>query len=314
MILARIAAAHDEQQRHLGSSPGEVAQELQGRRLGPMQIVEHENQRHARRKAADKIGHGLEDEESLGRVVRIRRCRRLDPGSQLRRDAQQLAPALRDVRRQQLDRCAVHACAHDTAERLQRDGRLVAPPVDDRGPASPSNVRDANSPSNDVFPMPGSPLTITQRRPESVGQLPSSASSSSSSATRPTNATSRATAAGDGDGNESSRSVASQSGSRSPSGSMPSQPVATRRSIATRSADGSVPTSSARNVRYSWNVRSASARRPQPASARISRPRRAFTQRVRRDLAVEPGNGVRRAAAGDQLGARSRRTRRRGSR
>ena len=55
--------------------------------------------------------------------------------------------------------------------------------------------------------------------------------------------------------------------------SMPSQPVATRRSMRTTSGDGSVPNSSIRSDRYCWNARSASACRPALASARISSPR-----------------------------------------
>ena len=110
--------------------------------------------------------------------------------------------------------------------------------------------------------MPGSPLSTTPRNPEPRNRASSSASVSSSFACGRRSEHRAPTRSGAGSRPRSIGARAAESESGSVSVSMPSQPVATRRSMRTTSGEGSVPSSSMRSDRYCWNARSASAWRP----------------------------------------------------
>ena len=148
--------------------------------------------------------------------------------------------------------------------------------------------------------MPGSPLSTTPRRPELRTSASSSANAPSSFA-RPTKRASCANALGSGTVNASVGARTGESESGSVSVSMPSQLVATRRSIRTTSGEGSVPSSSMSSDRYCWNARSASAWRPALARARIKSPRELSRYGCRGDLGFEHRDHVCRPARRDQL-------------
>ena len=74
-VLTGFAAARDNENRCVGQRVRDVTQHQQRRRLGPLEVVEHQHERPRRRDATEEIGRGLEHEESLGGVVGGRRIR-----------------------------------------------------------------------------------------------------------------------------------------------------------------------------------------------------------------------------------------------
>ena len=67
-----LAVGADEQRPPRRGRAHEVAQQLQRRPVGPVQVVEHEHDRRLRADLADQRGHGVEEAEALGVGLRRR--------------------------------------------------------------------------------------------------------------------------------------------------------------------------------------------------------------------------------------------------
>ena len=71
-VLLGVAERGHDEHRGVDQRAGEVAEQEQRRGLGPVQVVEDEDQRAAGREPAQEVGHRFEELVALGRVVAAR--------------------------------------------------------------------------------------------------------------------------------------------------------------------------------------------------------------------------------------------------
>ena len=129
-MLARIAATQDQQYRCVDQRAREVTKQQQRGRFGPLEIVEHQDQRSRHRDPAQQVGCRLEREEPLGRVVGVGWCRRRrDPRRERRTDAEQLTAVSRDVFGDDAGRGVFDDRGKHAPERLEGCTGLVASSV-----------------------------------------------------------------------------------------------------------------------------------------------------------------------------------------
>ena len=249
-----VAVAGDDEHGRVDQGPAEVSEQEQRGGLGPVEVVEDQGQRAARRDPAEEVGDRLEQLVALGGVVAGERRRRPEAVRQARGDALELAPAPLAV----LLEHARAARARPASARMLRNGSS--------GTAAPSAQRPnattlppcwcwarANAASNVVLPIPASPPSSAVRiEPDRAATR--SDSSQVISRCRPMRAGASANSPGSGTsttgdlpGPPSGRARCRDRRDR-----RADPPAATRRSIERTSADGSVPVSSARKVRYAW--------------------------------------------------------------
>ena len=159
-----VAVRAEHEQPLLRREARDVAQHRDGAAVRPVQVVEHEHDRRARRQRDQELRDGIEQAEAL--LVRLQR-RRLRRCPAAARAAP--APAARSAARRSR---GLRAAASGSASRGVVRDRLGERPVRRRplaleaaAPAAPSRRRAraarANSSHVRVLPMPGSPTSIT---------------------------------------------------------------------------------------------------------------------------------------------------------
>ena len=115
------------------SASREVTEQQERRRLGPLQVVEHQHQGSDSRDPTQQVARRFEREKTLGCVVGLSGCRRRRyPFRQRRADAKQLTAVPRDVFGHDARGRVLDARGEDAPERLQRCPGLVATPVRNR--------------------------------------------------------------------------------------------------------------------------------------------------------------------------------------
>ena len=274
-----VRARRREEQHALGRRRAhEVPEQLERRAVGPVQVVEHDEQRRVARDLDEQRRDRVEQAQPLRRRTPCRAaCRPRRPtgapnsGSsdpELRRArAEPRRPAARATRRR-----PSRAASARTA------GRAPAPPRRSGRRARRRRRRARAPPSSAasrVLPIPASPASTTSPRPPAGRARPTRRCRTAASAARPTNSW-RLRAASSGAGQRRATGApASARGAGVP-------PCSSRSCSAIAAAPGAVPSSSRSSRRRSSNARSASAGLPAASCASISSTVRRLAERRRR--------------------------------
>jgi hypothetical protein len=133
-LLPGVTAAHHDQDRRVGQRPDQVAEEEEGGRLRPLEVVEDEDQRSSDRQSTQEVGGGVEGQEPFGGVVRTGRrrgCRH--PGAQPGAEPRQFATDVGHMLPQQVEGCMLDARVEHRTERFERHAGLVTAAVQHGG-------------------------------------------------------------------------------------------------------------------------------------------------------------------------------------
>jgi hypothetical protein len=124
--LTRLTPARHQEHRCGGKGARQMAQKQEGRRFGPLEIVEHEHEPSAGRNPRQEVCHRFERQKSLSRVVRLSGWGSGGYSSKkARTQSRQLAPASGHVLAQQVDVGMIDAGAEDRAERFEGYSSLI---------------------------------------------------------------------------------------------------------------------------------------------------------------------------------------------
>ena len=108
-----------------------MAEQLHRGRLGPLNVVQHHDERADRGQPRQQVADRLEQQMPLGGVVADQRAGKVDAAGQAWRDANQVPSAARGVCAQHVHRRVLDQMPDQRAERFQRHGGpVLATPVE----------------------------------------------------------------------------------------------------------------------------------------------------------------------------------------